>query len=50
MADHPIPAPQPTHRGTAFRDMKPRQKFFWIVKVTICALSFGMLFPGVMEE
>ena len=46
----PKPAPQPTHRGRAFRDMKPRQKFLWIIKVTLCALSFGFAFPGVMEE
>jgi hypothetical protein len=30
--------------------MPPRQKFFWIIKVTLCAISFGFAFPGVMEE
>jgi hypothetical protein len=46
----PKPAPQPTHRGTAFSDMKRQQKVFWIIKVTLCAISFGFAFPGVMEE
>ena len=46
----PKQAPQPTHRGRAFSDMPTRQKVFWIIKVTLCALSFGFAFPGVMEE
>jgi len=46
----PKPAPQPTHRGTAFSDIKRQQKVFWIIKVTLCAISFGFAFPGVMEE
>jgi len=49
MAD-PKAASQPTHRGRAFGDMKPRQKAFWILKVTLCALTFGFAFPGVMED
>ena len=42
--------PQPTHRGRAFADMKPGEKAVWIAKVVICALSFGFIFPGVMED
>ena len=48
--DQPKPAPQPTHRGQAFNQMKPRQKVIWIIKVTICVLTFGFLFPWVMYD
>ena len=41
---------QPTHRGRAFADMKRGEKVIWILKVIVCAVSFGMIFPGVMED
>ena len=36
--------------ATPYKEMKPRQKVFFIVKLTICILTFGMAFPNVMSE
>jgi hypothetical protein len=36
--------------GTPFKEMKPGRKFVWVLKVVVCALSFGMLFPNVMSD
>jgi len=36
--------------GTLYKDMKPRQKAFFIFKVAICVLTFGMAFPTVMSD
>jgi hypothetical protein len=41
---------QPTHRGTAFGDMKQAQKMVWISKVVVCVCTFGFAFPTVMED
>lgn len=52
MSDKPEvkPAAQPTHRGRAFKDMSSAQKTIWICKVVVCVVTFGMAFPGVMED
>ena len=42
--------PQPTHRGTAFADMKQGQKIVWISKVVLSVCTFGFAFPVVMED
>ena len=36
--------------GTPYRDMKPSQKAFFILKLAICILTFGMAFPNVMSD
>jgi hypothetical protein len=36
--------------GTPYREMKPRQKLFFIVKVVISVITFGMAFPNVMSD
>jgi hypothetical protein len=36
--------------GTLYKDMRPWQKVRFILKVTICVLSFGMAFPNVMSD
>jgi hypothetical protein len=36
--------------GTPYKDMQPWQKVRFILKVTICVLSFGMAFPNVMSD
>jgi len=46
----PTHKPQPTHRGTAFADMKQMQKIVWISKVVVSVCTFGFAFPGVMED
>lgn len=52
MSDNKAPTPkaQPTHRGTAFADMKQMQKIIWISKVVASVCTFGFAFPGVMED
>jgi len=37
-------------QGTPYKQMTPRQKFKFVVKLAICILSFGMLFPNVMSD
>ena len=36
--------------GTPYKEMKPLQKLLFIVKLTICILTFGMAFPNVMSD
>ena len=33
-----------------FKDMTPREKFFFICKLTVCILSFGMIYPNLMSD
>jgi hypothetical protein len=35
---------------TAYKDMKPEQKVKFILKVAVCIISFGMIFPNVMSD
>jgi len=37
-------------QGMPYKQMTPRQKFKFIFKLTVCILSFGMLFPNVMSD
>ena len=36
--------------GTPYNEMKPRQKVFFIVKLVISIITFGMAFPNVMSD
>ncbi len=36
--------------GTPYKQMTPRQKFKFIVKLAVCILTFGMLFPNIMSD
>jgi len=50
--------PQQAAQGSAatakekltFRQMSPRQKTVFVLKLTVCILSFGMIFPNLMNE
>jgi hypothetical protein len=35
---------------TPYKEMNPRQKVLFIVKLAICILTFGMAFPNVMSD
>lgn len=35
---------------TKFKDMTGKQKFFWILKVMVCVVSGGMVYPNVMSD
>ena len=37
-------------RGVPFKEMTPQKKAWFIVKVAICIISFGMIFPNVMSD
>jgi len=36
--------------GTPYNEMKPRQKVFFIMKLVISIITFGMAFPNVMSD
>ena len=36
--------------GTPYKEMQPAQKVFFILKLAICILTFGMAFPNVMSD
>ena len=36
-------------QGTSFGAMKPLQKGFFILKLVVCVLTFGMAFPNVSD-
>ncbi len=37
-------------QGTPYKQMSSKQKVVFILKVTACVLSFGMMFPNVMSD
>ena len=37
-------------RGTPFDDMLPTQKTLFVLKVVLCVISFGFIFPNVMSS
>ncbi|HSU65114.1 MAG TPA: hypothetical protein VLJ12_14735 [Burkholderiales bacterium] len=41
---------QPKQEGVPFKQMKPRQKVFFILKLAVCILTFGLVFPNVMSD
>jgi hypothetical protein len=36
--------------ATLYKDMKPKQKVIFVLKLAICILTFGMAFPNVMSD
>lgn len=37
-------------RGTPFDEMSSSNKVVFVIKVVVCALSFGFIFPDVMNS
>jgi hypothetical protein len=33
-----------------FSEMTRRQKFVFVVKVVVCVISFGLIYPNVMSD
>ena len=33
-----------------FKEMSRKQKFVFVLKVTVCILSAGMIFPNIMHD
>jgi hypothetical protein len=36
--------------GTPFAQMNPSQKVRFVLKLSVCILTFGFIFPNVMGE
>lgn len=36
--------------GTPYSEMQPKQKFFFVCKLIVCILTFGLAFPNVMGD
>ena len=37
-------------QAVKFSDMTRRQKFIFVLKVTVCIISFGMIYPNIMHD
>jgi hypothetical protein len=37
-------------QAVRFKDMTRNQKFVYVLKVTVCVISFGMIFPNIMHD
>ena len=47
----PLKSQAPTmDRGTPFKEMTMAHKIAFVLKVVVCALSFGFIFPDVMNS
>ena len=33
-----------------FNEMTRKQKFVFVLKVTVCVISFGMIYPNIMHD
>jgi hypothetical protein len=31
-------------------EMTRRQKIVWVLKLTVCIISFGMIYPNIMHD
>lgn len=40
----------PARKSVPYKEMTPRQKFVFICKLTVCILSFGMIYPNLMND
>ena len=36
--------------GTPYSQMKPQQKAMFILKLALCILTFGFVFPNIMSD
>jgi hypothetical protein len=33
-----------------YNEMTRRQKIVWVLKLTLCIISFGMIYPNIMHD
>jgi len=45
MTDHHL-----TKQPVKFGEMTPRQKFVFVIKVTLSVISFGFIYPNIMSD
>ena len=36
--------------GTPYSEMKPSEKAMFVLKLALCILSFGFIFPNIMSD
>ena len=37
-------------QAVRFKDMTGKQKFVYVFKVSVCMISFGMIYPNIMHD
>ena len=37
-------------QAVRFKDMTAKQKFVFVLKVTVCIISGGLIFPNIMHD
>ena len=42
--------PQPQAPSLKFKDMSAKQKAIFVLKITVCIISGGMIFPNIMHD
>src|SRR5439155_6894546 len=42
--------PMKKEASVPFKEMAPRQKVVFVIKLAICIISFGMIFPNIMGD
>ena len=48
--DNPRQAPQAAQPSLKYAQMTGRQKAVFILKLVVCILSFGFIFPGLTSD
>lgn len=48
--ENPRQAPQAAQPSLKFAQMTRRQKVVFILKLAVCILSFGFIFPGITSD
>ena len=44
------PQSQPQSTSIKFKDMSPKQKMVFVLKITVCIISGGMIYPNIMHD
>jgi len=42
--------PQAQTASVKFKDMTPKQKVVFVLKITVCIISGGMIYPNIMHD
>jgi hypothetical protein len=42
--------PQTQTPSLKFKDMNPMQKIVFVLKITVCIISGGMIYPNIMHD
>ena len=37
-------------QAVRFKEMTGKQKIVYVLKVTVCMISFGMIYPNIMHD